>query len=114
MKMSGMREKAILRGAVRDLLPRRIVARRKQPFMTPVRPWFFSSRAPAFVQDCLSARAVTDAGLFAPGAVARLRDALDRSVPGSLEGIRLELVTMLVLGTQLLHQQFVGTGVARS
>ncbi|HTQ49030.1 MAG TPA: asparagine synthase (glutamine-hydrolyzing) [Polyangiaceae bacterium] len=112
MKMRGMREKAILRGAVKGLLPRRIVARRKQPFMTPVRPWFFSARAPAFVNDDLSYRALSEAGLFAPEAVARLRSALDRSAPGSLEGIRLELVMMLVLGTQVLHRLFVA-GQAR-
>lgn len=112
MKMRGMREKAVLRGAVKDLLPGPIVRRRKQPFMTPVRPWFFSAKAPAFVEECLSGRALSDAGLFAPEAVARLRSALDRSVPGSLEGIRLELVMMLVLGTQLLHRLFVA-GEAR-
>jgi asparagine synthase (glutamine-hydrolysing) len=112
MKMRGMREKAILRGAVKGLLPKHIVARRKQPFMTPVRPWFFSAQAPAFVHDSLSPRALSDTGLFAPEAVARLRAALDRSTPGSLEGIRLELVMMLVLGTQLLHRLFVA-GQAR-
>lgn len=107
MKMRGMREKAILRHAVKDLLPKSIVSRRKQPFMTPVRSWFFASRAPEFVTDSLSPRALTDSGLFAPDVVARLRAALDRSTAGSLEGLRLELVLMLVLGTQLLHRLFV-------
>jgi len=110
-KMRGMREKAVLRGAVRDLLPPRIVGRRKQPFMTPIADWFFGPRAPAFVHDALSPRALRDAGLFAPAVVARHLEALRRGQGGAAEGhfgrLRLELVLMLVLGSQLLHRLFV-------
>ena len=109
VKMHGLREKAVLREAVRGLLPRRIVARRKQPFMTPVRDWFFGpgSSPPTFVAEATSRLALEEAGLFEPAVVADLRAALDASKDGTLNRVRLELVMMLVLGTQLLHRAFV-------
>ena len=107
VKMAGLREKAVLRDAVRDLLPPRIVRRKKQPFMTPVRDWFFSPGAPPWVRDELAPASIADAGLFDPATVAALRGKLDRSADGSLDRLRLELVLMLVLGTQLLHRRFV-------
>ena len=48
-----------------------------------------------------------DAGLFAPEAVARLRAALDVAPEDHVDRLRLELVLMLVLGSQLLHRRFV-------
>ncbi|HEY1695748.1 MAG TPA: asparagine synthase (glutamine-hydrolyzing) [Polyangiaceae bacterium] len=106
-KMARFREKAVLRDAVEDLLPRRIVSRRKQPFMTPVRDWFFAPGAPAWVATELGRDALHDAGLFDPDAVAALRAGLDATPDRSLERIRHELVLMLVLGAQLLHRRFV-------
>lgn len=112
MKMRGLREKAILREAVRDLLPPAVLNRRKQPFMTPIGPWFFEERAPDFVQEALSGDAIRDAGLFCPDAVARLRQGFERSPAGHVERFRRELVLMLVLGSQHLARQFVqGIGV---
>ena len=107
LKMRGVREKAVLRDAVRDLLPRSIVRRTKRPFTTPIRDWFFRPGAPAFVAHELSASSLRDAGLFAPQVVARLRAALDVAPEGHIDAMRLELVLMLVLGSQLLHRRFV-------
>ncbi len=106
-KMRGLREKAVLRGAVRDLLPRSIVNRRKQPFLMPIREWFFGDGAPESLTRELSPDAVRDAGLFAPEVVARLRLALARSPEHHVDRLRLEMVMMLVLGAQLLHRLFV-------
>jgi hypothetical protein len=75
--------------------------------MTPVREWYFSEGAPEWARAELDRRALADAGLFDPDVVAGLRAALDRSPDRSLERLRLELVLMLVLGTQLLHRRFV-------
>jgi hypothetical protein len=79
--------------------------------MTPIGPWFFDDRAPHgatdFVRDALSRRALTDAGLFAPDVALRLRDDLRRAPRGHVTRVRLELVMMLVLSTQLLHRLFV-------
>ena len=107
VKMRGLREKAVLRGAVRDLLPRSILSRRKQPFLMPVQPWFFGPGAPAFVADELSPGRLRDAGLFDPEVVGGLRRRLHVSAPGHLDRLRLELILMLVLGSQLLQRLFV-------
>jgi asparagine synthase (glutamine-hydrolysing) len=107
VKMRGLREKAVLRGAVRDLLPRSIVNRRKQPFLMPIREWFFGDGAPDALTRELSPAAVRDAGIFAPEVVARLRVALARSPEHHVDRLRLEMVMMLVLGAQLLHRLFV-------
>ncbi len=107
VKTAGPGEKAVLRAAVADLLPRRIVRRRKQPFLTPVRDWFFSPGAPPLVDEALSPRRLEEAGLFAPEVVARLRAALDAAPSRTLQQLRLELVLMLVVGSQLLHERFV-------
>ncbi|MBI3555120.1 MAG: asparagine synthase (glutamine-hydrolyzing) [Deltaproteobacteria bacterium] len=107
MKMSGFREKQILRAAVQDLLPARIATRKKKPFMTPIAPWFFQTAAPPFVREALSKRALDDAGLFAADVVGRLLTDLERAPPYHVERFRRELVLMLILGTQLLARQFV-------
>jgi asparagine synthase (glutamine-hydrolysing) len=106
MKMRGLREKAILRDAIADLLPRSIRRRRKQPFMTPIAEWFFHPGAPPFVEDAMSTQALRDEGLFAPDVVAKLRRALEGAPAHHVTRVRLELVLMLVLGTQLLARSF--------
>jgi asparagine synthase (glutamine-hydrolysing) len=111
-KMRGLREKAVLRGAVRDLLPRSVVNRRKQPFLMPIRDWFFREGGPDLVSQSLAPAAVRDAGLFAPEVVARLRAALDRSPEHHVDRLRLEMVMMLVVGSQILHRLFVGDAEA--
>ncbi|MGD0527442.1 MAG: asparagine synthase (glutamine-hydrolyzing) [Polyangiaceae bacterium] len=107
VKMRGLREKAVLRDAVRDLLPRSVVNRTKQPFLMPIHDWFFGERAPDALAQALSPDAVRDAGLFAPDVVARLREALRRSPERHVIRLRLEMVLMLVLGSQLLHRLFI-------
>ena len=106
-KLRGLREKAILRRAARGLVPRAIRQRRKQGVMTPISAWFFTGGAPPFVAEALAPAALRDAGLFAPEVVGRLRAALARAPEHHVLRLRLELVLMLVLGTQLLHRLFI-------
>jgi asparagine synthase (glutamine-hydrolysing) len=114
LKMNGFQEKAVLRRAMKDLLPPRIVERQKRPFYTPIREWFFSQNSPEFVQDMMSESALKDAGIFAPRVVSRfMRDV--RLVPShSLLRNQLEWTLILVLGTQILHRQFVAEKCERS
>jgi hypothetical protein len=89
------------------------VKRRKQPVLMPIRDWFFGDRAPPELATALSPAAVRDAGLFAPDVVARLGEALRRSPEHHVVRLRLEMVLMLVLGSQLLHRLFVADPPAR-
>ena len=106
-KMQGLQEKAVLRRATRSLMPKTLNERRKRPFYTPIREWFFSRSAPDFVEEALAPEAIRDSGLFDAGLVARYRREI-RLVPGhTLMRNRLEWTLLLVLQTQLLHKYFV-------
>jgi asparagine synthase (glutamine-hydrolysing) len=106
-KLRGFTEKAVLRGAMRGLLPESIRLRRKRPFYTPIKSWFFAERRPEYVDELLSERALSDAGLFAPAVVASLRQGLERAPDHHLVRMQLEWLLILVLGAQLLHRMFV-------
>ena len=107
LKMRGFTEKAVLRDAVRNYLPSGIASRQKRPFYTPLREWFFSSAAPPFVEEALSDQSLRISGLFQPEAVKALRQDLLSAPNNSLLQVQTEWILVLVLGSQLLHQQFV-------
>jgi asparagine synthase (glutamine-hydrolysing) len=106
-KLAGFTEKSVLRGAMRGLLPESIRTRRKRPFYTPIKSWFFGRRRPEYVDELLGERALRDSGLFDPATVARLRKALESAPDGHLIRLQLEWLLILVLGTQLLQRMFV-------
>lgn len=72
-KIRGMERKAVLKEAVRDLLPPDFFTRRKMGFSAPVAVWF-REELRDFVEDTLSERAVAEAGVFEPRAVRRILD----------------------------------------
>jgi asparagine synthase (glutamine-hydrolysing) len=107
LKMRGLREKALLRDALRGRLPDSIRLRQKRPFYTPIRSWFFGEKAPAYVGDLLGEDALRRAGLFDPAVVTAMRREI-RDVPEPLlRRVQLEWILILVLGMQILHQLFV-------
>jgi len=106
-KLRGLTEKSVLRGAARGLLPEAIRTRPKKPFYTPITEWFFSKERPEYVDALLGRRALLDAGLFSPQVVARLREQLESVPRGHILRMRIEWVLVLVLGTQILQDQFV-------
>jgi asparagine synthase (glutamine-hydrolysing) len=107
LKVHGFTEKAVLRGAMRGLLPESIRTRRKRPFYTPIKHWFFADNRPAYVDELLSERALRDAGLFDPAVVASMRRRLNDVPEGHVLRLQLEWLLVLVLGSQLLHDMFV-------
>jgi asparagine synthase (glutamine-hydrolysing) len=107
LKMSGFKEKAVLRGAMKGLLPEEIRRRPKRPFYTPLKQWFFQPGASDYVEAELNERALRDAGLFAPEVVKKLRQDLDLVPDDHLMRFQLEWLLVQVLGTQLLHRLFV-------
>ncbi len=106
-KLSGFTEKSVLRGAMRGLLPESIRTRRKRPFYTPIKEWFFGRRRPDYVDELLSERSLIDSGFFDPSVVASLRARLEHAPDGHIARLQLEWLLILVLGTQLLHRLFV-------
>ena len=70
-KLRGGVSKALLKLAVRDLLPPSILGRGKQGFAVPLKHWF-GDRFDAVLGEVLSPAALERRGLFEPEAVARL------------------------------------------
>ncbi|MGV9612496.1 asparagine synthase (glutamine-hydrolyzing) [Nocardia xishanensis] len=98
-------EKYVLKRAMADLLPKRIVRRRKKPFMTPVGPWYLSGPGAGLAADHLSRAAARRYGLFDPEATERIwRTAVDR--PGTWDGVTAEWAAMAILCTHLVVDQF--------
>ena len=71
LKLRGLTMKHVLKRALRGLLPREILARRKQGFGVPLAPWL---RGPlrGLMQEWLEPGRVAEVGLFEPAAVERL------------------------------------------
>jgi asparagine synthase (glutamine-hydrolysing) len=104
LKMRGLREKHLLKAAARPWLPDTITARPKRPYRAPIHRSFFHKRAPEYVRELLGARALADAGLFRPAAVARLVGKIEEGAPiGETD----DMAVAGILSTQLVHHLFV-------
>jgi asparagine synthase (glutamine-hydrolysing) len=71
VKIRGGRLKHVMKGALRDLLPRDILERKKRGFGTPMGAWLKGDLAP-MLRDILSERSVEERGLFRYPEVARI------------------------------------------
>lgn len=71
LKIRGGERKWILKRAMRDLLPERIVNRRKEGFSIPMKNWLRGPLNP-LLNDLLSPARIERRGLFQPAAVAKL------------------------------------------
>jgi asparagine synthase (glutamine-hydrolysing) len=91
-KVRGWQTKAVLRAALRDLVPREILARRKMGFPTPVARWFRGRFWPIVEEYVLGPRALRR-GFFDPDCLKRLAEEHRRGVAG--HGDRLWLLVNL-------------------
>jgi len=108
-KLDGMRDKAVLRDLAAKLLPAEIAARGKQPYRAPEVAPFFAEDAPAWVEEALSATALTATEIWEPSKVEGL---VRRCRAGRASGVREGMALVGVLSTQLWHQQFIGQSSA--
>jgi asparagine synthase (glutamine-hydrolysing) len=109
-KLKAMREKAILRRAVRDLLPAIIAERPKQPYRAPDSQSFVGANAPDYVTDMLSPASLARFGLFEPGPVGKL---VKKCTAGTFVGARDNMALVGILSTQLLGRRFVEADTSR-
>jgi asparagine synthase (glutamine-hydrolysing) len=104
-KLRGLKEKAILKASLKDLLPQEIRARTKQPYRAPDAPCFFADGAPLpYVEDVLSEKKLRHAGFFDAAAVGRL---LEKCGAGRAIGFGDNMALVGVVSTMLLHEQFI-------
>jgi asparagine synthase (glutamine-hydrolysing) len=104
LKIRGLREKHILREAMKSVLPSHIGNRTKQPYRSPDCQSFVGAQAPAYVSQRLSGADIAAAGYFEPRAVSKLA-AKCRSQ--KFIGFRDNMAFVGVLATQLWHREFV-------
>ena len=109
-KLRGWRTKAVLRAALRDVVPRAILTRRKMGFPVPVGRWLRGRFWPVVEAFVLGPRAMAR-GMFDPEAVRRMAEAHRRGAEE--HGDRL----WLLLTLELWHRVFVDgedvAGIAR-
>ena len=96
-----------MKRASADIVPREIIARKKQPYRAPDALSFIAKDAPDYIDDVLSESALQDANVFDPGAVKQLlRKCRSRGSEGQFSNSD-NMALVGTLSTQLLHRQFV-------
>jgi asparagine synthase (glutamine-hydrolysing) len=108
MKLRGLEKKYILKMAIRDLLPQKIIKRPKMGFGVPIDHWFRKELKDFAYDQLLSSRAI-QRGYFRRKAVQQL---LDEHV-NHIRAWQYQLWNLLML--ELWHQRFIdehsGVGV---
>jgi asparagine synthase (glutamine-hydrolysing) len=104
-KMRGLTEKYLLRRATAGWVPESITRRTKQPYRAPdVQSFFANGQLRECVADALSGASLRSAGYFDDQKVSWL---VEKCRAGKAIGFADNMAFMLVLSTQLLHQQFI-------
>jgi asparagine synthase (glutamine-hydrolysing) len=103
-KMRVLREKYLLKQAMRGRLPEMILGRHKQPYRAPDVAAFIGPNAPAYVAELLSPGQIKQAGYFDAGKVQRLTTKLQRT---KVTAARDNMAFIGILSTQLWHAQFI-------
>lgn len=101
LRMRGLREKYVLRRAMRGVVPDEILARKKRGTRSPLEEWMRAPVLPAAIEDALSTERLRDVGWFRPEVV---RGAFERHRAGASSHGR-DLV--VIAATQLWHDVFV-------
>ena len=105
LKLRTLREKAVLREALRPMLPPDILARTKQPYRAPDSSSFFTGKQPAeYVRYQLSPERLKQAGLFSPVAVQKL---VEKCSAGQAIGFADNMAFVGILSTMIVEDQFV-------
>jgi asparagine synthase (glutamine-hydrolysing) len=106
-KLMGLSEKHVLKVAAEGLVPEDVIRRSKQPFRAPDAISFVGPGIAPWVDEVISDRAVLDAGVFDPRAVASLwRKSRDRTANDQFSNAD-NMALVGVLSTGLLHQAFI-------
>lgn len=104
-KLRVLDEKHVLKRLAADLVPPSIIGRPKQPYRAPDALAFTGRDAPGWIADALDERAIREAGVFDPRAVAQLWAKCRASEAQLSNADNMALVG--VLSTQLLHRELV-------
>ena len=106
-KLRVLDEKHVLKRAAGDLVPRDIVRRPKQPYRAPDALAFATAPRADWIEDAISERAVRDAGVFDPRAVAQLWAKCVGAASDAQVSNADNMALVGVLSTQLLARELV-------
>lgn len=112
-KLRVLDEKHVLKRAARELVPRSIIHRPKQPYRAPGAVAFCADPGPAWIAEQLDPAAIRAAGVFDPDAVARLWAKCRAQGDAALSNTD-DMALTGVLSTQLLHRELIATPGASS
>jgi asparagine synthase (glutamine-hydrolysing) len=102
-KLSGLKEKEILRQWSKSVVPSEVRARTKQPYRAPDAASFFGPQQPEYVREMLDRSSLNRTGFFDAEAVAGLAR---RCQAGRVSGFAENQALVAILSTQLWHQEF--------
>lgn len=104
-KIKGLNEKYILKECMKDLLPKVIVKRSKQPYLAPdSKSFFFNGATPDYVEELLSDECIRKYGYFKPEAVRHL---INKCRKGVVIGFKDNMAVVGILSLQLTHRLFI-------
>lgn len=108
-KLRVLDEKHVVKRASADIVPREILARKKQPYRAPDALSFVAKGAPDYIDEVLSEAALIDANIFEPQSVTQLlRKCRARGSEGQFSNTD-NMALVGALSTQLLHRQFIAS-----
>lgn len=106
-KLRVLDEKHVVKRAASDVVPREILARKKQPYRAPDALSFVARGAPDYIDEVLSESALHDANVFEPQAVMQLlKKCRARGSEGQFSNTD-NMALVGALSAQLLHRQFI-------
>lgn len=104
LRMKVLNEKHILKRAMDGMLPARILARKKQPYMAPDIASFTGRIGRDCIDRYLSDDALKRSGIFKPAPVRQL---VGKCMRGQRQGFRENMAFVGILSTQILHEIFI-------
>jgi len=105
-KILGLKEKVVLKRAMKKELPPEITGRVKQPYMAPDSNSFVQPDSPAYVDEMLSEASVKEVGIFNPAYVAQMKEKCARLSHAHLS-FKDNMSFIGILSTQLLYKQYI-------
>jgi asparagine synthase (glutamine-hydrolysing) len=103
-KLHGLNEKYLLKKALKNKIPEKILKRQKQPYRAPIKSVFLSKNSPDYVKTMLSESYFKQAGIFNFKSIEGLISKIEKT------GVSSEIDNMVlstIISTHLLHYQFI-------
>ena len=105
-KLFGLREKWVLKKAMKGALPEAILKRPKQPYMAPDSSCFTQAQSPAYVRELLSEDRIKRAGVFNPVMAGKLYEKCLKQSQAQMS-FKDNMAFVGILSTQILVDSFI-------